>query len=32
MIRDLILAYQECYGLNGVKPTKQKLPEEGIPT
>ena len=28
MIRDLILAYQECYGLNGVKPTKQKLPEE----
>ncbi|MBR1431869.1 penicillin-binding transpeptidase domain-containing protein [Ruminococcus sp.] len=28
MIRDIILAYQECYGLNGVKPTKQKLPEE----
>ncbi|MBP5379734.1 MAG: hypothetical protein J6Y64_09375 [Ruminococcus sp.] len=31
MIRDLILAYQECYGLNGVKPTKQKLPEEWRP-
>ena len=31
MIRDLILAYQECYGLNGVKPTKQKLPEEVRP-
>ncbi|WP_297957548.1 penicillin-binding transpeptidase domain-containing protein [uncultured Ruminococcus sp.] len=28
MIRDILLAYQECYGLNGVKPTKQKLPEE----
>jgi penicillin-binding protein 2 len=28
MIRDLLIAYQECYGLNGVKPSKQKLPEE----
>ena len=29
MIRDIILAYQECYGLNGVKPEKaEKLPEE----
>lgn len=27
MIRDIILAYQECYGLNGVKPTA-KLPAE----
>ena len=31
MIRDILLAYQECYGLNGVKPTKQKLPEEVRP-
>ena len=31
MIRDLLLAYQECYGLNGVKPSKQKLPEEVRP-
>ncbi len=27
MIRDIILAYQECYGLNGVAPTAT-LPEE----
>jgi len=27
MIRDIILSYQQCYGLNGVKPTAQ-LPEE----
>lgn len=27
MIRDIILAYQECYGLNGKKPTA-KLPAE----
>jgi len=27
MIRDIILAYQECYGLNGVEPTA-KLPAE----
>ncbi|MBQ3855941.1 MAG: hypothetical protein II762_04555, partial [Ruminococcus sp.] len=27
MIRDIILAYQECYGLAGVKPTA-KLPPE----
>ncbi|MBR6967201.1 MAG: hypothetical protein IKH78_01610 [Ruminococcus sp.] len=31
MIRDMLLAYQECYGLNGVKPTKQKLPDEYRP-
>ena len=31
MIRDLLIAYQECYGLNGVKPSKQKLPEEVRP-
>ena len=31
MIRDILLAYQECYGLNGVKPTVQKLPEEVRP-
>lgn len=31
MIRDIILAYQECYGLNGVKPTDSKLPEEVRP-
>ncbi|MBP5579992.1 MAG: hypothetical protein J6X56_11090 [Ruminococcus sp.] len=31
MIRDLILAYQECYGLNGVKPTTPKLPDEVRP-
>ena len=28
MIRDIILAYQECYGLNGVAPKKQSLPKE----
>ena len=28
MIRDLILAYQECYGLNGTAPTKHDLPDE----
>lgn len=27
MIRDIILAYQQCYGLNGVKPTAE-LPAE----
>ncbi|SEK61682.1 penicillin-binding protein 2 [Ruminococcus sp. YRD2003] len=27
MIRDIILSYQQCYGLNGVKPTAQ-LPAE----
>ena len=27
MIRDIILAYQECYGLNGVEPTA-KIPAE----
>jgi len=32
MIRDIILAYQECYGLNGVKPTANaKLPAEVRP-
>ena len=31
MIRDLLLAYQECYGLAGVKPSKQKLPDEVRP-
>ena len=31
MIRDLILAYQECYGLNGTEPTKQVLPDEFRP-
>ena len=33
MIRDIILAYQECYGLNGVGPTLQNktLPEEVLP-
>lgn len=30
MIRDIILAYQECYGLNGVKPTAT-LPNEVRP-
>lgn len=30
MVRDIILAYQECYGLNGVKPTA-KLPDEVRP-
>ncbi len=28
MIRDIILAYQECYGLAGVMPTDTSLPEE----
>lgn len=28
MIRDLLLAYQECYGLNGVAPKKKALPKE----
>ncbi len=31
MIRDILLAYQECYGLNGVAPKNQKLPEEERP-
>ena len=32
MIRDIILAYQECYGLNGVKPSvSDELPEEVRP-
>ena len=31
MIRDILLAYQECYGLNGVAPKKQKLPDEVRP-
>ena len=31
MIRDIILAYQECYGLNGVQPTVKPLPEEVRP-
>ncbi len=31
MIRDILLAYQECYGLNGVAPKKQNLPEEVRP-
>lgn len=31
MIRDILLAYQECYGLNGVPPKNQKLPEEVRP-
>ena len=31
MIRDILLAYQECYGLNGVGPTKPKLPDEVRP-
>lgn len=31
MIRDILLAYQECYGLNGVPPKEQKLPEEVRP-
>ena len=31
MIRDLILPYQECYGLNGTEPTKQVLPDEFRP-
>lgn len=31
MIRDILLAYQECYGLNGVAPKNQKLPEEVRP-
>lgn len=28
MIRDIILEYQKCYGLNGVKPTETGLAEE----
>ena len=28
MIRDIILAYQEYYGMNGKKPKKTKLPKE----
>ena len=28
MIRDILISYQECYGLNGVKPKNQKLPAE----
>ncbi|HRR77646.1 MAG TPA: penicillin-binding transpeptidase domain-containing protein [Ruminococcus sp.] len=31
MIRDILLAYQECYGLNGVKPNIKPLPEEVRP-
>lgn len=31
MIRDILLAYQECYGLNGVPPKSQSLPEEVRP-
>lgn len=31
MIRDIILAYQECYGLNGKKAKKSKLPVEERP-
>ncbi len=31
MIRDILLAYQECYGLNGVAPKKQNLPDEVRP-
>ena len=31
MIRDILLAYQECYGLHGVGPTKPKLPDEVRP-
>ena len=31
MIRDILLAYQECYGLNGVAPKNQELPEEERP-
>ena len=27
MIRDILLAYQECYGLNGVKPNITPLPK-----
>ena len=27
MIRDILLAYQQCYGLNGVKPTAELPPE-----
>ncbi|MDE7225926.1 MAG: hypothetical protein K2N49_03585 [Ruminococcus sp.] len=28
MVRDIILAYQECFGINGSKPEKQELPPE----
>ncbi|MBR1591472.1 MAG: hypothetical protein IJ666_00455 [Ruminococcus sp.] len=28
MIRDILTSYQECYGLNGVKPKNQTLPAE----
>ena len=31
MIRDILLAYQECYGLNGVKPNITPLPKEVRP-
>ena len=31
MIRDILLAYQQCYGLAGVKPGEDKLPEENRP-
>lgn len=31
MIRDILLAYQECYGLNGVQPKNQTLPDEVRP-
>ena len=31
MIRDILLAYQECYGLNGVKPNITDLPKEVRP-
>jgi len=31
MIRDILLAYQQCYGLNGVKPTVTALPKEVRP-
>ena len=31
MIRDILLAYQQCYGLNGVKPTVTAMPKEVRP-
>ena len=30
MIRDILKSYQECYGLNGVKPKNHKLPAEQL--
>jgi penicillin-binding protein 2 len=30
MITDILKSYQECYGLNGVKPKNHKLPAEQL--